>query len=84
MSTTEWRIKRAGRRCSLFAWEDRSIRAPEKIEYVAGIFSSDHERLTVLGMRLENLGIDAAVRFGRLEDWKAAIADRERRERADD
>jgi hypothetical protein len=29
------------------------------------------------GMLLENLGIDRAVRFGRLEDWQAAIADLE-------
>jgi hypothetical protein len=28
-------------------------------------------------MLLENLGIDKAVQFGRLEDWKAAIADLE-------
>jgi hypothetical protein len=26
-------------------------------------------------MLLENLGIDKVVRFGKLEDWKAAIAD---------
>jgi hypothetical protein len=28
-------------------------------------------------MLLENLGIDRVVQFGRLEDWKAAIADLE-------
>jgi hypothetical protein len=52
--------------------------APEKIEFVGGIFASERERLTVLGMLLENLGIDKVVRFGRLEDWKAAIADLEK------
>jgi hypothetical protein len=29
-------------------------------------------------MLLENLGIDKVVRFGRLDDWKAAIADLEK------
>jgi hypothetical protein len=67
----------------MFEWEDRSIRAPEKIEFVGGIFSSDRERRTVLGMLLENLGIDVAVEYGRLEDWKAAIAERERGEQTD-
>jgi hypothetical protein len=46
---------------------------------VDGIFASDRERLNVLGMLLENLGIDRAIQFGRLEDWKAAIADLEKR-----
>ena len=54
--------------------------APEKIEYVDGIFASDRERLNVLGMLLENLGIDKVVRFGKLEDWKAAIADLEKKQ----
>ena len=39
---------------------------------------SDRQRLIVLAMLLENLGIDKVVRFGRLEDWKAAIADLEK------
>jgi hypothetical protein len=30
-------------------------------------------------MLLENLGIDKVVRFGKLEDWKAAIADVEKK-----
>ena len=29
-------------------------------------------------MLLENLGIDKVVKFGNLEDWKAAVADLER------
>jgi hypothetical protein len=48
--------------------------APEKIEFVGGIFAGERERLLVLGMLLENLGIDKVVRFGNLADWKAAIA----------
>jgi hypothetical protein len=34
----------------------------------------------VLGMLLENLGIDTAIRFGKLEDWKAAIEDLEKKQ----
>jgi hypothetical protein len=30
-----------------------------------------------LAMLLENLGIDKAVRFGKPEDWKAAVAELE-------
>jgi hypothetical protein len=41
------------------------------------IFASERERLTVLAMLLENLGIDRVVQFGSLEDWKAAIVERE-------
>jgi hypothetical protein len=41
-------------------------------------FSSERERLTVLAMLLENLGIDKALQFGKLEDWKAALAEREK------
>ena len=52
--------------------------APEKIEFVGGIFAGDRERIAVLAMLLENLGIDRVVRFGNIEDWKAAIADLER------
>jgi hypothetical protein len=33
-------------------------------------------------MLLENLGIDRVVQFGRLEDWKAAIADLEKKGRS--
>jgi hypothetical protein len=53
--------------------------APEKIEFVAGIFASERERLTVLAMLLENLGIDRVVQFGKLEDWKAAISEQEKK-----
>jgi hypothetical protein len=51
----------------------------EKIGYVAEIFGSDRERLNVLAMLLENLGIDRAIQFGKLQDWKAAIEDLEKK-----
>jgi hypothetical protein len=59
---------------------NESTRHPEKIEYVGGIFIDERQRLTVLAMLLENLGIDKAVQLGNLADWKAAIAELESKE----
>jgi hypothetical protein len=73
----EWDIRRKGRRWTREEFERRLYQAPEKIEFVGGIFASERERLTVLGMLLENLGIDKVARFGNIADWKAAIADLE-------
>ena len=75
-----WDIRRKGRLWSHEEFDERISQAPEKIEFVDGIFASDRERLVVLGMLLENLGIDRAVQFGRLEDWQAAIADLEKQQ----
>jgi hypothetical protein len=77
MKPPEWDIRRAGRRWTKEESDQRIYQAPEKIEFVGGIFASEQQRLTVLAMLLENLGIDKVVRLGRLEDWKAAIADLE-------
>jgi hypothetical protein len=77
MKPIEWDIRREGRRWSNEEFDQRLYQAPEKIEFVNGIFASERERFNVLGMLLENLGIDKVVRFGKLEDWKAAIADLE-------
>jgi hypothetical protein len=80
IETPVWDIRREGRRWSNDEFEQRIYQAPEKIEFVGGIFASERQRLLVLGMLLENLGIDKVVRFGRLEDWKAAIADVEKQQ----
>ena len=78
MEYADWDIRREGRRWTKEEAERRIYQAPEKIEFAGGIFGSEDQRLTVLGMLLENLGIDKAIRFGKLDDWKAAIADLER------
>ena len=57
-------------------FDDSSVKAGMK----RSIFASDRQRLIVLGMLLENLGIDRAIQFGKLEDWKAAIADLEKKQ----
>ena len=78
MEYSDWDIRREGRRWTKEEAERRLYQAPEKIEFAGGIFGSEDQRLTVLGMLLENLGIDKVIRFGKLDDWKAAIADIER------
>lgn len=80
MKPIKWDIRRKAREWSLEEFDQRLDQAPEKIEFVDGIFASDRERLIVLGMLLENLGIDRVVQFGRLEDWKAAIEDLEKKQ----
>ncbi len=81
MKPIEWDIRREGRLWSHEEFDERINQAPEKIEYVNGIFASNRERLMVQGMLLENLGIERALHFGRLEDWKAAIDDLEKKQR---
>jgi hypothetical protein len=82
MTQEQWNIGREGRRWTREEFERRIYQAPEKIEFKGGIFISEEERLVVLGMLLENLGIDKAIRLGNLEDWKAAIADLEREQQS--
>ena len=77
METIDWDVRRSPREWTNEEYNIRVISAPDKIEYCDGIFGSDRQRLIVLGMLLENLGIDAVVRFGKLGDWKAAIAELE-------
>lgn len=77
MSAADFDIRREGRRWTKEESERRLYQAPEKIEFVGGIFASERERLTVLAMLLENLGIDKVIQLGKLDDWKAAIAARE-------
>jgi hypothetical protein len=80
MGASDWDIRREGRRWTKEESDHRLYQAPEKIEFVGGIFSSERERLTVLAMLLENLGIDKVIRLGNLADWKAAIADLEQQQ----
>jgi len=79
-SAADWDIRREGRPWTNEEFNRRIYQAPEKIEFVGGIFASERQRLIVLGMLLENLGIDKVVRFGRLEDWKSALSELEKQE----
>jgi len=68
MKPIDWDIRSEGRRWSHEESDQRIYQAPEKMEFVDGIFASEQERLIVLGLLLENLGIDRAIRFGKIED----------------
>jgi hypothetical protein len=72
---TEWDIRREDRVWSHEEFNRRIYQAPEKIEFTGGIFTYEEDRLTVLAMLLENLGIDKAVQLGNIEDGKAAISE---------
>jgi hypothetical protein len=72
----EWDIRREGR-----AWEGgeglaRLELAPEKLEMIDGkLYWDERERLIMLALLLENVGMDAAVRLGDPRLWRAAVAD---------
>jgi hypothetical protein len=74
----EWDIGREGRK-----WTRAEVEAkyhalcPDKIELIEGrLFWTDEQRLTMLALLLENVGMDAAVRLGDPALWKQAIDDR--------
>jgi hypothetical protein len=70
-----WDIRREGR-----AWRGgeglaRLELAPEKMELIEGkLFWSDRDRLVMLGLLLEQVGMDAAVRLGDPRLWHEALA----------
>ena len=54
---------------------DRYALSPEKIELIEGkIFWDDDERLRMIGLLLENVGLDKVVRMGDPKVWREAIA----------
>lgn len=69
--TMEWRFGPEGQTIDI----DRYYLAPEKIELIYGkLFWTDEQRLIMAGLLIENLGVDAVVRLGNPEVWKAAVA----------
>lgn len=74
MDGIRWDIRREGR-----AWNGPELRArleltPEKFEVWEGqLFFDDQQRLDLLAMLLENLGVDRAVRLGDPAVWRAAV-----------
>jgi hypothetical protein len=76
MSNKPWDIRRQGRSWNGDEAEDRYFSAPEKMEMVDGkLYCDDDERMTMLGLLLENLGADAAVRLGNPQVWREAVAE---------
>jgi hypothetical protein len=71
-----WDIRRVGRPWSANEARARFALTPEKFEMSDGrLFWSESDRLILLGLLLENVGVDAAVRLGKPEVWRAAIRD---------
>lgn len=70
-----WEIGRKGRAWRSGEGLERFYLALEKIEMVGGkLFNNDRERLVVLGLLLENMGTEAAVRLGAPDAWREAVA----------
>lgn len=78
----EWDIGREGHSWTGPEGLAKLDRLPGRLEMVAGkVCSSESERSNLLAGLLENLGLDAVVRFGRIEDWQQALAARAEAER---
>ena len=72
--SVDWDIRRTGRAWGKNAMERYQL-TPEKFEMYRGkLFWSDNERLLLLGLLLENVGADAAVRLGDPQVWREAVA----------
>ncbi len=75
MTSHQWDIRLEGRAWSAEEARKKHHLSPEKIEMISGkLFWSDEDRLTMLGLLVENVGAREAVRLGRPEIWRAAIA----------
>ena len=75
MADIEWDIRREGRAWGADEVQARYALAPEKIELIKGkLLWNDDERLRLLGLLLENVGLDQAVRLGDSRLWREAVA----------
>lgn len=76
MSDIQWDIRREGRAWTGDEAMARYYMAPEKIELIRGrLFWDDEQRLRMLGLLLEQVGVDAAVRLGSPQVWRDAVAE---------
>ena len=68
-----WDIRREGRAWTDEEFESRVELRPEKLEVWEGkLLFTEEERLALLGLLLENVGADAAVRLGERHVWVSA------------
>jgi hypothetical protein len=71
-----WDIRRQGRTWAGTEALERFELAPEKFEMNRGrLFWNDEQRVLLLGLLLENVGVDVAVRLGNPDVWREAIAE---------
>jgi hypothetical protein len=74
VSEVAWDIRREGHAWTSDEWRARRELGPEKIELIRGkLFWSDEDRLAMLALLLENVGVDQAVRLGDPQVWREAI-----------
>ena len=74
MRSQEWIIERGGRAWSPDERRSRWELTPEKLEMWEGkLLWDDEQRINLLGLLLENMGADEAVRLGDPAVWRAAI-----------
>ncbi len=70
----QWDIRRHGRTWDKGEALTRYELTPTKIELADGkLCRSELDRVMLLGLLLENLGADRAVRLGNPEVWRAAV-----------
>ena len=75
MTKIDWDIRGDGRSWGQGEAMDRYSLTPEKLEMVDGkLLWSDQDREMLLGLLLENIGADRAVRLGDPEVWRDAVA----------
>jgi hypothetical protein len=74
----DFNIQRQGRKWSRVEVEQKYHElCPEKIELIeCRMFWSDEQRINMLALLLENVGMDAAVGLGDPALWKQAIDER--------
>ena len=76
MSKVDWDIRREGRSWSREEVRHRYDLSPEKIELIEGkLFWTEDERLIMLGLLLENVGVDKAIRLGDRRVWHEALSE---------
>jgi len=79
MPKVQWNIGREGRAWTADEAPGRWELTPEKFEMNAGkLFWDEAQRLTLLALLLENVGVDLTVRLGDPEVWRAAIRELQR------
>lgn len=75
MVEIKWDIRRKRRAWSGAEAGQRFQLTPEKFEMSGGkLFWTEEERIDLLDLLLENVGVDMAIRLGDPKVWKAAIA----------
>ena len=76
MRHMNWDIRRQGRPWAGTEALERFELTPEKFEMNRGrLFWNDEQRVLLLGLLLENVGVDVAVRLGNPDVWREAIAE---------